>query len=128
MRGMRDRPNQPPTTDWFARPLSAFVLWCVPLIFGFGTSFLGAPPMIRALVWTAAFLWMGAGCVVNAVRCHRLHCYISGPVFLLGAATEGLLAANLLSFGSHAIDNTAGITLAVALLSFVPERIWAKYA
>jgi len=24
-------------------------------------------------------------CVLNARRCHRLHCYISGPVFLLGA-------------------------------------------
>jgi len=26
---------------------------------------------------------MGVGCLVNVSRCGRLHCYITGPVFLL---------------------------------------------
>ncbi len=28
---------------------------------------------------------MGIGCVVNASRCQRLHCYFTGPLFLAAA-------------------------------------------
>jgi hypothetical protein len=28
---------------------------------------------------------MGIGCVVNAGRCQRLHCYLTGPLFLAAA-------------------------------------------
>jgi hypothetical protein len=38
-----------------------------------------------------------------------------------------MLAAGLLAFGRHALNNIVGVTLVVALLSFVPE-IWKKYA
>jgi hypothetical protein len=30
------------------------------------------------------------GCLVNASRCGRLHCYITGPIFLLAAIYVGL--------------------------------------
>jgi hypothetical protein len=38
-----------------------------------------------------------------------------------------LFAAGMLNFGPHSTNNIIGVTLAVALLSFVPE-IWKKYA
>ncbi len=28
---------------------------------------------------------MGAGCLANATRCGRLHCYLTGPVYILAA-------------------------------------------
>ena len=80
-----------------------------------------------AIICVILFVWMGTGCILNARRCHRLHCYISGPTFLLGAVALGLLAAGLLGFGPHALDNIVVVTLVIALLSFVPE-IWKKYA
>ena len=32
-----------------------------------------------------AFAVMGAGCLANAARCGRIHCYVTGPLFLLAA-------------------------------------------
>lgn len=79
-------------------------------------------------IWMALFVWMGIGCVLNALRCHRIHCYISGPIFLLGALSCGLIAAGVLTFGPHALNNFVSITLVLALLSFVFEAIWGKYS
>ena len=39
----------------------------------------------RNWLWAAAFAVMGIGCVVNASRCQRLHCYFTGPLFLAAA-------------------------------------------
>jgi hypothetical protein len=71
---------------------------------------------------------MGTGCILNARRCHRLHCNISGPAFLLGAISAGMLSSGASVLGSHALYYTISVTLAAGLLSFVPEVIWRKYA
>src|SRR3989442_15948432 len=42
-------------------------------------------------IWTLAFTVMGIACVVNAVRCGRVHCYFTGPFLLLLAAASLLL-------------------------------------
>jgi len=70
---------------------------------------------------------MGIGCLLNARRCHRLHCYISGPAFFLGAATLAFFAAGVALLGPHSLNNIVGVTLAVVLLSFVPEMVWRQY-
>ena len=36
----------------------------------------------RAAVWTVALATMGMACIVNALRCGRVHCYLTGPVAL----------------------------------------------
>jgi hypothetical protein len=89
---------------------------------------LALPARGIALIWVVLLVWMGTGCILNARRCHRPHCYISGPAFLLGAAALGLFTADVLTFGPHSLNTIAGVTLVVALLSFVPEMIWKKYA
>ena len=81
---------------------------------------------VVAAVWVVAFAWMGIGCVLNARRCHRMHCYFSGPILLLGAVAGGLLATGVVSLGALAINNTISITLVLALLSFVPEATWGQ--
>jgi hypothetical protein len=122
-----NQPNNHPRIDWVTRPGAGFFWWCLPLGVGFTANFFALPARGIALIWVILFVWMGAGCVLNARRCHRLHCYISGPAFLLGAAILGLSAAGLLALGPHALNNIVGATLVVALLSFIPE-IWKKYA
>jgi hypothetical protein len=101
--------------------------WCLPLGVGFAANFLQLSARASALIWAILFVWMGTGCILNARRCHRLHCYISGPAFFIGAAALGVYAAGMITFGPHSTNNTIGVTLAVALLSLVPE-IWKKYA
>jgi hypothetical protein len=112
--------------DWVNRPGMGIVWWCLPLAVGFAASYLASSPRTTVLVWMVSFVWMGTGCILNARRCHRLHCYISGPAFFLGAAALGLLAASIAFAGPHSLNNIVGITLSVALLSFVPEIIWKK--
>ena len=113
--------------DWVTRPGAGFLWWCLPLCIGFAANLFALPARGLALIWMVLFVWTGTGCILNARRCHRLHCYISGPAFLVGAGSLGLLAAGLLPLGSHSLNSIVGVTLLAALLSFVPE-IWKKYA
>ncbi len=36
-------------------------------------------------LWAPAFLIAGLGCVLNAAKCGRIHCYLTGPLYLLAA-------------------------------------------
>lgn len=110
-------------SDWVKQPVTAALWWCLPLCLGILASVLLPSPRTTAVAWAAMFAWMGTGCVLNALRCQRLHCYISGPVFFLGAVAAGLFAAGV--FATR-LNNIVGATLAFALLSFVPEMLWRR--
>jgi hypothetical protein len=124
---MGEQSDNPTRNDLVTRPGAGLFWWCLPLGLGFAANFLALPLRGTAIIWVFLFIWMGTGCILNARRCDRLHCYISGPTFLLGALVLGLLAAGFLGLGPHALNYIVGVTLLVALLSFVPE-IWKKYA
>jgi hypothetical protein len=109
------------------QPGMGLVWWCLPLAVGVAANYLTSSPRASAFVWMASFIWMGTGCLLNARRCHRLHCYLSGPAFFLGAAALILFAAGISVLGPHSLNNIVSITLCLALLSFVPEIIWRKY-
>lgn len=113
--------------DWVRRPGMGFVWWGLPLCAGIAVRYFASSPRAAALVWMVSFVWMGTGCILNARRCRRLHCYISGPGFFLGAIALALLASGIALLGPHSLNNIVSITLAVALLSFAPEMIWRKY-
>jgi len=59
------------------------ISWGVPIVaFIIGGSL---PFMPRTIVWSAALLWAGGACLLNAYRCRRLHCFIAGPLYVLAA-------------------------------------------
>ena len=64
------------TRDLTASP-AAYLLWYVPIAAIIAGSF-WTPG--RDWLWASAFAVMGIGCVVNASRCQRLHCYFTGPL------------------------------------------------
>src|SRR5262245_20692028 len=64
--------------DMARRPVSAFLWWCLPIVIGIVSGSLGLTLRENAAVWAVAFVWMAAGCFLNALRCHRLLCYFSG--------------------------------------------------
>ena len=115
-------------TDWTRQPLSVMVWWVLPLAFGMSAGLLQLPHRAGAAVWAAAFAWMATGCLLNAARCHRLHCYISGPILLVGAIGVGLVAAGVVDPGTRMFSITVNAVLVLALLSFVPELVWKRYA
>jgi hypothetical protein len=124
---MSEQPINETGNDWVRRPGMGFVWWCLPLGVGVAANFIAFSARSTAIVWVVMFVWMGTGCILNARRCHRLHCYISGPAFFLGAAALTLFAVGVTPLGAHSLNNVVGITLCAVLLSFVPEMIWRKY-
>ena len=71
--------------DWVRKPAGWIFWWGLPILIGVSTTFLRLSLVEAAFVWAGAFAWMGTGCLLNARRCSRLHCFISGPVLWLGS-------------------------------------------
>lgn len=72
------------------------------------------------IVWAGAFAWMGTGCVLNALRYARLHCYISGPVLWLGALAASLVGIGIVS-APHALEDVVNATVILVVVSWLPE-------
>ena len=55
--------------DWAGNWISLAGLWGLPA----AAMLIGAllEPVPRAIVWSAALVWMGGACIVNARRCGR---------------------------------------------------------
>src|SRR6266568_2038929 len=74
-------------SDWAHRRIG-LLLWGLPLIAILASAFGPLAPMTRGTIWALALLWAGAACITNACRSGRLHCYITGPFFvILGLAS-----------------------------------------
>ena len=113
--------------DIAARPWGWTLVWGLPAAMLIGSFFLA--PVLRAVIWPVCLLWMGVACVANAARCGRMHCYFTGPFFLLLAAASLLHGLEIIPLGLHGW-RSLGVTLAVGavVLHYLPERIWGKYA
>ena len=100
---------------------SGILLWCLPIAAVIvGSSW----PSIRHWLWIPAFLIMGIGCLVNARRCGRLHCYFTGPVFVLAAIYVALAAANVVPLRPGAF---LLIMCAIAMLVCLAELPLGRY-
>ena len=123
-----DRAATPARKDWARQPLGAVAWWGLPIAFSLLADALRLPFRIRAGVCAVAFAWMATGCLLNALRCHRVHCYISGPAMLLGATLAGLTAMSVVDLGPRAFGSAVTVIMLLVLLSFVPEVVWKRYA
>lgn len=82
----------------------------------------------RTIVWTVALTIMGVACLANALRCRRVHCYLTGPFFLLMAALTGLYGAGVLPLGRRGwSDLGLAILVGAIALCCLPEMLWGKY-
>jgi hypothetical protein len=94
---------------------------------GLSSDFLGLSQAQAAFLWAGSLAWMGTGCVLNALRCARLHCFISGPALWLGAIASGLVGLGIIS-GRQMLADVVDVTFLLVVLSYVPEWIRGKYA
>ena len=76
------------------RTRAALLIWCVPaalvLLGVFWTQ-------ARPALWIPSLVVMGTACLFNARRCGRLHCHITGPLFLVAALVTLLDALAVIS-------------------------------
>lgn len=106
--------------DWTCN-YGGLLVWCLPavaLIAGLDS------PLVRTWLWIPAFLIMGFGCVANAARCGRLHCYFSAPIFLLAAVYVAAALLHLLPFAPAALINAV---FALVILAFLIEIPLGRY-
>lgn len=100
---------------------SAFVLWCIPTALVFVGVLL---PSVRALLWIPSFTVMGIACLVNARGCGRLHCFVTGPLFLCAAVATALDLLAVIDISSKAI--LAGAVVGT-VLAYSLEWLRGKY-
>jgi hypothetical protein len=102
--------------DWTASARGYLIAWGIPS----AAIIVGAlvPEPVRGVIWSAALLWMGSACLINARRCGRVHCRFTGPFYLALIVPVTLLAIGVVSFGPY------GWWLLGALILFGGKAIW----
>lgn len=114
------RPHASARAD-FASRRAGLLIWGVPLaLIAIGVAWPGA----RAVSWVVAFTLAGVGCVLNARRCGRTHCHVTGPLYLGLAALSALIGSGALDWGWHIVGIAAAVGTGIA---FVPELIGPRY-
>ena len=82
----------------------------------------------RGAIWATAMGVMAAACLVNALRCGRMHCYFTGPfltVMALASLAYGLGALPLGPSGWNIIGTV--ILVGAVVLMWLPEAAFGKY-
>lgn len=108
--------------------LRLLVVFGLPTAAVLGTWLGGLEEAVLRIVWPLAFLWLGVACLLNATRCGRVHCWFTGPFFLLMSALSLLHGMRIVFLGPDGwrlLGNTFAIGATV--LYFLPERIWGRY-
>ncbi len=111
---------------WLIYILPIFLLW---LTVSVRTPYLDrveTPYLV--VIWPVLLAFMGGACLYNARGCGRLHCYITGPFFLLLAVVALLYGLGWLPLGPHGWIWLANVlVLGSIVLPWVPEWMFGKY-
>jgi hypothetical protein len=71
---------------------------------------------------------MGTACIINSVRCGRLHCYLTGPFFLVMSIVTLLYDLGVVPLGGNGWNLIGLATLTGAVvLCCLPELFFGKY-
>lgn len=102
------------------------LLWIGPWVLIIATS--NTSNFIHTVIWTFAFAVGGVACLVNARRCGRLHCFYTGPLYLLAALTSLLYGLGLLPLGLHGWNWIVGVAGVLSLFACCGlEQLFGKY-
>lgn len=114
--------------DILSKPLLAFFLFWLPAIAIGVTGGSHFHSIVRVAVWAVALSVMGISCIVNATRCHRVHCYLTGPFFLAMAVATLLYGFGVLPLGDSGWT-VLGLTILIGALALccLPELFFGKY-
>lgn len=114
--------------DLLSSPWWTGVLFCLPIAVIALSGNLGMTNQWQAVTWAICLGVMAAGCLVNAIRCGRTHCYFTGPFLLLMSLASLWYGFGGLSLGMQGWNWIGGVTLVGAtLLYFFPEHLLGRY-
>lgn len=114
--------------DIFGNPPLVILIFWIPILSMAATGYTHVGDMARTAVWTASCLIMSVACLINAMRCGRLHCYWTGPFFLVGAIASLLYGLGIVPLGASGWGIIGYTLLAgIVLLTYVPEHFLGRY-
>jgi len=115
-----------PERDLLCRGPSACLFWCLPCL-AFALGF-WAPPALKTVLWATSLAFMGVTCLANAASCGRIHCFFTGPFFILGAIASLGYGLGFLPLGLSGWKWIGIVTIIGAIaLTWIPELILGRY-
>ena len=122
---MRDAGN---SRDLLVDRRTAAALFWVPILAVIaGGAFVHGTPW-RTAIWACALTTMGIACSANALRCGRVHCYLTGPFFLIMALLVALYGVGIAPLGARGWNIIAfAILIGAVVLCCAPEYFFGKY-
>ena len=114
--------------DLVANARTMTLLWVLPVAAILITGYFAEYRWIVTIGWTLSLLVMGVACLANARGCGRMHCYFTGPFFLIMAFVSLLYGLDVLPLGTNGWHNIGNVLLfGGLLLCVVPELVWGRY-
>jgi hypothetical protein len=127
-RGMKSKSTNNASRDILSNVWQTALLFWLPIIVLIVSGFIPIGQALRTVVWVAALSVMGTSCVVNALRCARVHCYATGPFFLAMAVVALLYGLSVIPLGKDGWNFIGGAVLIGALvLCCLPEALLGRY-
>ncbi len=115
-------------SDFLNDRLISFLIWRAPAVVMVVAALVEIGPIARGVTWALSLGVFGVGCLANAIRCGRRHCFYTGPFFLVMALGSLLYGFGVLPMGSSGWAMIGVTTLVGAVvLTYLPDRIWGKY-
>ncbi len=113
--------------DWAGNFRTYALVWGAPWLAVLAGSF--ADGSVRAAIWVAALIWMGAACLLNARRCGRVHCRFTGPFYLVLIIPVLLHGFELFPLGAYAWWVLgAAILFGGQIIWWGTEAAWGKFS
>ena len=113
--------------DWAGNIRAYSIVWGVPSLGIVAGSLVDVPA--RTAIWTAALIWTGTACLVNARRCGRTHCRFTGPFYLILTVPVLLLGFGALPIGPYAWWILgAAILFGGKIVWWATETAWGKFS
>jgi hypothetical protein len=109
------------------RWIAAVVFW-LPVLALIAGGFPAVGQGWRTAIWVIALSTMGVGCIANALRCGRVHCYLTGPFLVIMAVVALLYGLAGMPFGAHGWNMLAlTVLIGTVALWFIPEVLFGRY-
>ncbi len=113
--------------DLARSPGALMVGWGLPVLMILTPSVVAMPLRVAVALLAGGFTWMGVACLVNARHCGRRHCFLSGPLFLIGAVLVVLVGSGTIDLGRDGLRYIVWGTAALVPLTFLPEWRRGRY-
>jgi hypothetical protein len=114
--------------DLLSDRFATMAIYWLPIVVLFASGFFEIGNALRTVIWASALTTMGIGCVVNALRCGRIHCYATGPYFLLMAVAAVLYGLEIAPLGARGWNMIALATVVGGVaLYYLPELFFGRY-